>query len=166
MWCVPRLEAPRATPRRPLRVSGTIQSRAERLPLPAGPGSALPLSSTPILRGSASSGAQRTGAAMRRTSPSRGGGSVRLPHGRAASPLPPGARRPRPLLWNHFGACHRAKLGPSGVPPLPLGAPAPSSRLTKSYLLFFNYFIIFRGSTRLPTADWAEYKKNPTRFLA
>ncbi|CAO2604550.1 hypothetical protein LEMLEM_LOCUS12129 [Lemmus lemmus] len=34
MWCAPKLDAPQATPRRPLRVSGTIQSRARRPPAP------------------------------------------------------------------------------------------------------------------------------------
>lgn len=34
MWCAPKLDAPHATPRRPLRVSGTIQSRARRPPAP------------------------------------------------------------------------------------------------------------------------------------
>uniref|UniRef100_A0A8C2SRU3 Uncharacterized protein n=1 Tax=Coturnix japonica TaxID=93934 RepID=A0A8C2SRU3_COTJA len=50
----PRLEAPHATPRRPLSVSGTIQSSARRPPAlpplpPAGPGSGLPLRNPPIL---------------------------------------------------------------------------------------------------------------------
>nr|BAE35955.1 unnamed protein product [Mus musculus] len=34
MWCAPKLDAPQATPRRPLRVSGTIQIRARRPPAP------------------------------------------------------------------------------------------------------------------------------------
>lgn len=37
MWCAPKLDAPHATPRRPLRVSGTIQSRARRPPAPPPP---------------------------------------------------------------------------------------------------------------------------------
>ncbi|KAJ1078004.1 hypothetical protein K5549_011331 [Capra hircus] len=37
MWCAPKLDAPQATPRRPLRVSGTIQSRARRPPAPPPP---------------------------------------------------------------------------------------------------------------------------------
>uniref|UniRef100_A0A8D2DN33 Uncharacterized protein n=1 Tax=Sciurus vulgaris TaxID=55149 RepID=A0A8D2DN33_SCIVU len=37
MWCAPKLDAPHATPRRPLRVSGTIQSRARRPPAPLPP---------------------------------------------------------------------------------------------------------------------------------
>lgn len=37
MWCAPKLDAPHAIPRRPLRVSGTIQSRARRPPAPPPP---------------------------------------------------------------------------------------------------------------------------------
>lgn len=75
MWCAPKLDAPQATPRRPLRVSGTIQIRARRPP-----------------RGSRR-GRQSLGHKKRRGS--RGSGGSRLAAGLAAlprqgsHPLPP-----------------------------------------------------------------------------
>lgn len=94
MWCAPKLDAPQATPRRPLRVSGTIQSRARRppapppLPPPGDPSSAPHRSILWYMAGRPPRGSRRgrqsLGHKQRRGS--RGSGCSRWAAGLAASP--------------------------------------------------------------------------------
>ena len=103
MWCAPKLDAPQATPRRPLRVSGTIQIRARRppapppLPPPGDPRSAPHRSILWYMAGRPPRGSRRGRQSLghKKRRGSRGSGGSRLAAGLAAlprqgsHPLPP-----------------------------------------------------------------------------
>lgn len=94
MWCAPKLDAPQATPRRPLRVSGTIQSRARRppapppLPPPGDPSSTPHRSILWYMAGRPPRGSRRGRQSLGRKKRrgSRGSGGSRRAVGPAASP--------------------------------------------------------------------------------